>query len=72
MFSRTKPATPRKQVAGTHYNKHSTQPVDIVDEYGLSFYEGNALKYLLRRKGKRRVDLEKCKHYIEMLLERTP
>lgn len=71
------PDAPRKQVAGTHYNRHKIQPIDIIDEYGLDFYEGNALKYLLRRKGKgkdrlpkRREDLMKCAHYIEMVIAR--
>jgi hypothetical protein len=65
----------RKQVGGTHYNSHSMQPFDIIDEYDLNFYEGNALKYLLRWKDKNGViDLEKAKHYIEILIqkERSP
>lgn len=60
----------RKQVGGDHYSRHLIQPVDIIDEYELSFFEGNALKYLLRRKGDRLQDLEKAKHYIEMCIER--
>jgi len=39
-----------KQIGGTHYSKHKIQPWDIIDEYGLNFYEGNVLKYLLRKK----------------------
>lgn len=59
-----------KQVGGEHYNKHGNiQPWDIIDNYGLNFYEGNALKYLLRSKGDRVEDLEKAKHYIEKEIE---
>ena len=63
----------KKQVGGLHYKKHAIQPWDIIDEYELDFYEGNALKYLLRDKsetdvGKRREDLEKAIHYIEKKL----
>ena len=54
-----------KQVGGTHYKKYKFQVWDIVDEYELDYYEGNALKYLLRKKNNRIEDLEKCIHYIE-------
>lgn len=60
----------RKQVGGDHYSRHLIQPVDIIDEYELNYFEGNALKYILRRKGDRLQDLEKAKHYIEMCIER--
>ena len=55
----------RRQVGGRHYVDHAIQPWDIIDEYGLDYYEGNALKYLLRRKTDRIEDLEKAIHYIE-------
>lgn len=54
-----------RQVGGDHYAKHTIQPWDIIDEYGLNFYEGNVLKYLLRRKGNRVEDLKKLIHYAE-------
>lgn len=60
-----------KQIGGNHYCKHIIQPFDIVDEYKLNFYEGSALKYLLRHKDKNGIeDLMKCKHYIEVLIEK--
>jgi hypothetical protein len=59
-----------QQHGGRHYVKHSIQPWDIIDEYDLSFYEGNALKYLLRRKDNRLLDLKKAKHYIEKCIEK--
>jgi uncharacterized protein DUF3310 len=62
----------RKQVGGTHYAKHEVQPFDIIDMYGLNFYEGNVLKYLLRWRDKNgSEDLLKAKHYLEELIERV-
>lgn len=59
------------QVGGDHYSKHSIQPIDIIDEYGLDFFSGNALKYLLRYKDKNGVeDLKKAQHYLDLLIER--
>ena len=33
----------RKQIGGDHYAKHTIQPFDIIREYGLDYFEGNAL-----------------------------
>ncbi|MFE6846541.1 DUF3310 domain-containing protein [Streptomyces sp. NPDC057686] len=67
-----KEASPRdRQVGGTHYSDLPIQPFDIIDAYGLDFYEGCALKYLLRyRKKGGAEDLRKCAHYLEILIER--
>ena len=59
------PTVTAKQVGGNHYRSHKIQPWDIIDEYGLNFYEGNILKYLLRRKGDRATDIGKLIHYAE-------
>lgn len=59
----------QKQVGGDHYQKHKIQPWDIIDEWELNFYEGNILKYLLRRKGNRLEDLQKIAHYVEKMIE---
>ena len=56
------------QVGGDHYIKHTIQPWDIIDEYDLGYYGGNALKYLLRDKGDRKEDLEKARHYIAKMI----
>ena len=59
-----------KQVGGSHYKDKKLQPWDIIDELNLNFYEGNALKYLIRYKDKNGVeDLKKAIHYIEKLIE---
>ena len=56
------------QVGGSHYSKHNIQPIDIIREYNLDFFEGNALKYLLRYKDKNGIqDLDKAIDYINML-----
>lgn len=58
-----------KQVGGNHYKKFKIQPWDVIDEYGLDFYAGNALKYLLRQKNDRLEDLKKARHYLDKLIE---
>lgn len=59
-----------RQVGGDHYVRYAIQPWDIWREYSLDPWEASALKYLLRRKGKRLEDLEKCRHYLDYLIER--
>lgn len=59
------------QVGGDHYRQTPIQPWDIIDAWGLDFYRGNALKYLLRagRKGPALEDLRKCRHYLDKIIE---
>jgi len=60
-----------KQVGGNHYSKMKIQPAEFINENGLLFAEGNAIKYICRhsKKGKQK-DIEKAIHYLEMILER--
>ena len=58
-----------KQVGGTHYVEHKIQPWDIIDEYGLDYYRGNAIKYILRNKMDTREDIQKAIHYLEYWVE---
>ena len=58
-----------KQIGGDHYSKHIIQPWNIIDEYGLDFYRGNAIKYILRNKMDVKEDIEKAVHYLEKWLE---
>ena len=60
-----------KQVGGTHYSKHEIQPLHIIDEYGLDYYRGNAIKYILRNKMDPYEDIEKAIHYLELWLDRN-
>ena len=57
-----------KQVGGDHYIATAIQPWQTIDAYDLDFYEGNALKYLLREKGERKQDLLKAIHYLEKMV----
>lgn len=62
-----------KQVGGNHYKENRIQPWDVIDEYDLDFYEGNTVKYVLRKKGEtlkdRIIDLQKAQHYLEKKIE---
>ena len=58
------------QVAGDHYKKQAIQPVQYIHANGIGFFEGNVIKYVTRWRNKGGIaDLEKAKHYIEMLIE---
>jgi hypothetical protein len=58
------------QVAGDHYKKMSIQPVEFIHANGIGYFEGNVIKYVARWRSKGGVaDLEKAKHYIDLLIE---
>lgn len=59
-----------EQVGGEHY-KLPIQPIDYIYANGLEWCEANVLKYITRwrNKGGAR-DLEKARHYIDLLIER--
>ena len=60
-----------KQVGGDHYKDMKIQPAQFINDNKLLFAEGNAIKYICRHKHKGEVqDLEKAKHYIDMIIER--
>jgi hypothetical protein len=60
----------KKQVGGNHYKKYKIQPVEFIIKNNIGFVEGNIIKYVLRFKEKGGVsDLEKAKHYIELLID---
>ena len=57
------------QIGGGHYKKMALQPVEFIQINGIPFMEGNVIKYVSRWREKGGVkDLEKAKHYIEMLI----
>jgi len=59
-----------KQVAGDHYKKLKIQPIEYIHANGIPFAEGCAIKYLTRWRDKGGIaDLEKAKHFIELLIE---
>ena len=60
----------KKQVAGNHYKELAIQPVEYVYRNNVGFFEGNVIKYVTRWREKGGLDdLEKAKHYLEMLIE---
>lgn len=60
----------RHQVGGTHYKDKLVQPWDAVIMWKMGFFDGNALKYLVRFRDKGGVeDLKKARHYIDKLIE---
>ncbi len=62
----------KKQVGGSHYKKYKIQPVEFIVKNNIGFCEGNVIKYVLRFKDKGGIaDLEKAKHYIELLIDST-
>ena len=64
-------STYKKQIGGSHYKNMKIQPSKFINDNKLLFAEGNAIKYICRHKQKgERQDLEKAKHYIDMILER--
>ena len=59
-----------KQVGGNHYSKLAIQPVEYINKNNLSYLQGNVIKYVTRYKDKNGLqDLQKARHYIEMLIE---
>ena len=58
------------QVGGSHYKDRAIQPVEYIHANYLGFCEGNIVKYVSRWRQKNGIaDLEKAKHYLEILIE---
>ena len=59
------------QVGGNHYKDMAIQPSEFINKNRILFAEGNAIKYICRHNNKGgKQDLEKAKHYIDMIIER--
>jgi len=59
-----------KQVEGNHYKDLPIQPVEYIYANALGYFEGNVIKYVSRWRKKNGIaDLEKAKHYIELLIQ---
>jgi len=57
------------QVGGNHYKKHKIQPWDAINDWGLGFFSGNAVKYIARHKDKGGLeDIKKARHYLDKLI----
>ncbi len=61
----------REQVGGDHYSKLAIQPVEYINANKLTYLQGNVIKYVTRYKDKGSAlqDLQKARHYIDMLIE---
>jgi hypothetical protein len=59
-----------KQVSGSHYKDFPIQPVEFIYRNNIPYIEGNVIKYISRWRDKGGLaDLEKAKHYIDLLIE---
>jgi hypothetical protein len=59
-----------RQVGGNHYQSMPIQPAEFIHRNGIGFLAGNVIKYVCRYRAKGGVqDLEKARHYIDMLIE---
>ncbi len=54
-----------------HYNCGSYETIDVIDDWGLDFYCGNAIKYISRHKykGQPKKDIEKAIWYLTRYLQ---
>lgn len=58
-----------EQIGGDHYKGFAIQPVEFIHANSIPFLEACAIKYLCRhRKKGGRQDLEKARHYIDLLV----
>lgn len=59
-----------KQEGGGHYKGLKIQPIEYIHANGLSYFQGNVVKYVSRYKDKNGAeDLKKAIHYLELILE---
>lgn len=64
------PGALARQEGGDHYKDLPIQPVEYIHANGLSYFEGNVVKYVTRwRKKNGLADLRKARHYIDLLIE---
>jgi hypothetical protein len=58
------------QVGGEHYKDVAIQPVEFIHANGIGYMEGNVIKYVTRWRKKNGIaDLQKARHYIDLLIE---
>ena len=60
----------KSQIGGNHYKSFKIQPAEFIHKNKIGFLEGNVIKYVCRHNAKNgRQDLEKARHYLDLLLE---
>lgn len=58
------------QVGGGHYKDRTIQPIEYIHANKLNYSEGAIVKYITRWREKNGYeDLEKIKHYVDLLIE---
>jgi hypothetical protein len=66
----TKQSALEIQVAGSHYKDLKIQPIEYIHANQLGYCEANVVKYISRWRAKGgKADLEKVKHYVDLLIE---
>jgi hypothetical protein len=59
-----------EQVGGSHYRDKAIQPIQFIHANKLHHIEGSIVKYISRWREKGGLqDLEKIKHYVDLLIE---
>ena len=72
MAARKKKTASEIQIGGTHYKDFPIQPEEFIYANSIGFHEGTAMKYLCRWRDKGGLqDLEKAKHFIDLLIEKV-
>ena len=57
------------QVGGGHYKDLKIQPIEFIHANGIPYIEGCVIKYMARWRDKNGIeDLEKAKHFIQLLI----
>ena len=61
-----------RQIGGSHYKHYKIQPYEFISKNGLSFFQGNVIKYVCRYLFKNSAvqDLEKIIHYCQLEIKR--
>lgn len=68
--AKLKSEPPKAEARGPSYYHKGIQPTHYIVANNLGWHEGNVVKYITRWREKDGVrDLEKAKHYIELLIE---
>lgn len=58
------------QVGGDHYKSLAIQPIEYITKNNLGYCEANVVKYISRWRDKGgKKDLEKAKHYIDLIIQ---
>ena len=62
--------TLEQQIGGDHYKKMKIQPIEYIMGNEMPFAEGSVIKYVSRWRSKGGIaDLEKARHFIDMIIE---